>query len=542
MTILRAALAQINTTVGDLRGNTAKILDYIQRARALGADLVSFPELTITGYPPEDLLYKPHLIKENRTCLDQVAEHSEGIAVVVGVVDRDEEGNLFNAAAVIQDRHLLGIYHKFHLPNYGVFDEKRYFVPGEESPVFDINGVPVGVNVCEDIWFESGPTNVQADAGARVIVNINGSPYHRGKGREREEMLAGRARDNGVYVCYTNLVGGQDELVFDGGSTVFSPSGDVLARGKQFEEDLLRIDIDPDLPHPPAPPLRDPLPDLEEVYEALTIGTRDYVRKNGFKKVVIGLSGGIDSTLTATVAADALGPENVTVVTMPSRYSSEGSVADSDILAKNLGIELWNITIEDMFQSSLDSLEPFFAGTGSGIAEENLQARMRGILLMAISNKFGWLVLTTGNKSEMAMGYGTLYGDMAGGFAVIKDVPKVLVYQLAETRNARGPGPVIPRSVIDKEPSAELRPDQKDTDSLPPYEVLDPVLEAYVEQDKSLADIMDMGFDEEMVKRVIKAVDRNEYKRRQAAPGVKITPRNFGRDRRMPIVNWYRGF
>ena len=540
MTKLRAALAQINTTVGDLRGNTAKVLDYIDRARAQGADIVSFPELTITGYPPEDLLYKHNLIRENRECLDRIIEHSAGIAVVVGFVDWDE--GIFNAAAVIQDRKLLGIYHKVHLPNYGVFDEKRYFQPGEECPVFDINGTTVGVNVCEDIWYESGPTNVQAESGARVIMNINGSPYHRGKGRFREEMLAGRARDNGVYVCYTNLVGGQDELVFDGGSCVFSPSGDVLARGRQFEEDLLLIDIDSESSQPDTTPIYDPLPDLEEVYQALTIGTRDYVRKNGFKQVVIGLSGGIDSTLTATIAADALGPENVVVVTMPSRYSSEGSIADSDILAKNLGVKLWNISIEDMFQSSLDSLDPHFAGTGSGIAEENLQARMRGILLMAISNKFGWLVLTTGNKSEMAMGYGTLYGDMAGGFAVIKDVPKVLVYELAETRNARGPRPVIPQSVIDKEPSAELRPDQKDTDSLPPYSVLDPVLEAYVEQDKSPADIIGMGFDEEMVKRVIKAVDRNEYKRRQAAPGVKITPRNFGRDRRMPIVNWYRGF
>ena len=540
MTKLRAALAQINTTVGDLRGNTAKVLDYIDRARAQGADIVSFPELTITGYPPEDLLYKHHLIRENRECLDRIIEHSAGIAVVVGFVDWDE--GLFNAAAVIQDRKLLGIYHKVHLPNYGVFDEKRYFQSGEECPVFDINGTSVGVNVCEDIWYESGPTNVQADSGARVIMNINGSPYHRGKGRFREEMLAGRARDNGVYVCYTNLVGGQDELVFDGESCVFSPSGDVLARGRQFEEDLLLIDIDAESNQPDTTPVDDPLPDLEEVYQALTIGTRDYVRKNGFKQVVIGLSGGIDSTLTATIAADALGPENVVVVTMPSRYSSEGSIADSDILAKNLGVKLWNISIEDMFQSSLNSLDPHFAGTGSGIAEENLQARMRGILLMAISNKFGWLVLTTGNKSEMAMGYGTLYGDMAGGFAVIKDVPKVLVYELAETRNARGPSPVIPQSVINKEPSAELRPDQKDTDSLPPYSVLDPVLEAYVEQDKSPSDIIGMGFDEEMVKRVIKAVDRNEYKRRQAAPGVKITPRNFGRDRRMPIVNWYRGF
>ncbi len=541
MTKLRAALAQINTTVGDLRGNTAKIIEYIDRARAEGADLVSFPELTITGYPPEDLLYKNNLIRDNRERLDEVIEHSAGIAVVVGFVDRNEE--LFNAAAVIQDRKLLGVYHKVHLPNYGVFDEQRYFQSGSECPVFDINGTCVGVNVCEDIWYESGPTNVQSKAGARVIMNINGSPYHRGKGRFREQMLADRARDNGVYVFYTNLVGGQDELVFDGGSCVFSPSGDVLARGKQFEEDLLIVDIDPDATQPAVDPAPEPaLADLEEVYEALTIGTRDYVYKNGFEKVVIGLSGGIDSTLTATIAADALGPENVVVVTMPSRYSSEGSIADSDMLAKNLGVKLWNISIEDMFQSSLDSLDPLFAGTGSGVAEENLQARMRGNLLMAISNKFGWLVLTTGNKSEMAMGYGTLYGDMAGGFAVIKDVPKVLVYELAETRNARGPSPVIPQSVIDKEPSAELRPDQKDTDSLPPYSVLDPVLEAYVEQDKSPADIIGMGFDEEMVKRVIKAVDRNEYKRRQAAPGVKITPRNFGRDRRMPIVNWYRGF
>ena len=541
MTKLRAALAQINTTVGDLRGNTAKTIEYIDRARAEGADLVSFPELTITGYPPEDLLYKHNLIRDNRERLDEVIEHSAGIAVVVGFVDRDEE--LFNAAAVIQDCRLLGIYHKVHLPNYGVFDEQRYFQSGSECPVFDINGTCVGVNVCEDIWYESGPTNVQSKAGARVILNINGSPYHRGKGRFREQMLADRARDNGVYVFYTNLVGGQDELVFDGGSCVFSPSGDVLARGKQFEEGLLIVDIDPDATQPAVDPAPESaLADLEEVYEALTIGTRDYVRKNGFEKVVIGLSGGIDSTLTATIAADALGPENVVVVTMPSRYSSEGSIADSDILAKNLGVKLWNISIEDMFQSSLDSLDPLFAGTGSGVAEENLQARMRGNLLMAISNKFGWLVLTTGNKSEMAMGYGTLYGDMAGGFAVIKDVPKVLVYELAETRNTRGPSPVIPQSVIDKEPSAELRPDQKDTDSLPPYSILDPVLEAYVEQDKSPADIIGMGFDEEMVKRVIKAVDRNEYKRRQAAPGVKITPRNFGRDRRMPIVNWYRGF
>ena len=539
MTILRAALAQINTTVGDLRGNTAKTLDYIRKARDSGADVVAFPELTITGYPPEDLLYKQHLVRENRELLDEIVEGTRGIAAIIGFVDSDDRG-LYNSAAVIHDRQLLGVYHKVHLPNYGVFDEKRYFQPGDACPVFDIAGAPVGVNVCEDIWFESGPTTEQSRAGARVIMNINGSPYHRGKARFREEMLAGRARDNGVYVCYTNLVGGQDELVFDGGSSVFSPSGQLIARARQFEEDLLLIDIDTELDDAPPTPST-PLPDLEEVYRALVIGTRDYVRKNGFRKVVIGLSGGIDSTLTAVVAADALGPENVTVVTMPSRYSSEGSVADSDILAGNLGVQLWNISIEDMFQASLDSLAPQFAGTGEGVAEENLQARARGILLMAISNKFGWLTLTTGNKSEMAMGYGTLYGDMAGGFSVIKDVPKTLVYQLAEARNAQGPRPVIPRSVIEKPPSAELRPDQKDTDSLPPYDILDPVLEAYVEQDRSVSEIVAMGFDQEMVRRVARAVDLNEYKRRQSAPGVKITPRNFGRDRRMPIVNRFGG-
>ena len=539
MTILRAALAQINTTVGDLRGNTAKTLDYIRKARDSGADVVAFPELTITGYPPEDLLYKQHLVRENRELLDEIVGGTQGIAAIIGFVDSDDQG-LYNSAAVIHDRQLLGVYHKVHLPNYGVFDEKRYFQPGDACPVFDIAGAPVGVNVCEDIWFESGPTTEQSRAGARVIMNINGSPYHRGKARFREEMLAGRARDNGVYVCYTNLVGGQDELVFDGGSSVFSPSGRLIARARQFEEDLLLIDIDTELDDAPPTPST-PLPDLEEVYRALVTGTRDYVRKNGFRKVVIGLSGGIDSTLTAVVAADALGPENVTVVTMPSRYSSEGSVADSDILAGNLGVQLWNISIEDMFQASLESLAPQFAGTGEGVAEENLQARARGIILMAISNKFGWLTLTTGNKSEMAMGYGTLYGDMAGGFSVIKDVPKTLVYQLAEARNAQGPRPVIPRSVIEKPPSAELRHDQKDTDSLPPYDILDPVLEAYVEQDKSVSEIVAMGFDQEMVRRVARAVDLNEYKRRQSAPGVKITPRNFGRDRRMPIVNRFGG-
>ncbi|MEE9247972.1 MAG: NAD+ synthase [Dehalococcoidia bacterium] len=574
----RVALAQINTTVGDLPGNTAKVLDFMARAREAGADLVSFPELTIPGYPPEDLLFKAQFIADNRACLDRVIENSKGIAVVVGFAHLDEQ--IYNSAAVIQDRELLGVYHKMYLPNYGVFDEKRYFQAGDSCPVFVINDVRVGVNICEDIWYAVGPTTFQSRAGAEAIININGSPYHRGKGEYRDKMLAARASDHGVFVCYTNLVGGQDELVFDGRSTVFDPNGELVARGSQFQEDLVLVDLDVDsitasrLHEPGGPedalsvpgdtgasapliigkrlesPVKPPmdghdarlLDDLEEVYEALTIGTRDYVRKNGFQKVVIGLSGGIDSSLTAAVAVDALGPENVVGVTMPSRYSSEGSVADSDILARNLGIPLWNISIEGLFSAGLDSLSDVFAETQPNVAEENLQARARDILLMALSNKFGLLVLTTGNKSEMAMGYGTLYGDMAGGFAVIKDVPKMLVYELAQSRNARGPRPVIPQSVLEKEPSAELRPDQKDTDTLPPYSVLDPILEACVEQDRSVADIVAMGFDEETVKRVIRAVDRNEYKRRQAPPGVKITPRNFGRDRRMPIVNHYHGF
>ena len=574
----RVALAQINTTVGDLPGNTAKVIDFMGRAREAGADLVSFPELTIPGYPPEDLLFKAQFIADNRACLDQVIQSSKSIAVVVGFVHLD--GEIYNSAAIIQDGELLGIYHKMYLPNYSVFDEKRYFQVGDSCPVFVINGVRVGVNICEDIWYAVGPTTFQSRAGAEAIVNINGSPYHRGKGQDRDVMLAARAADHGVFVCYTNLVGGQDELVFDGRSTVFDPDGKLVARGIQFQEDLVVVDLDvdsvkasrlhgPGVPEDPStasndagasaplimgkklqsgekPPVDEHLArlldDLEEVYEALTIGTRDYVRKNGFQKVVIGLSGGIDSSLTAAIAVDALGPENVVGVTMPSRYSSEGSVSDSDILARNLGIPLWNISIERLFSAGLDSLSDVFAETQPNVAEENLQARARGILLMAISNKFGWLVLTTGNKSEMAMGYGTLYGDMAGGFAVIKDVPKMLVYELAKSRNARGPRPVISQSVLEKEPSAELRPNQKDSDSLPPYSVLDPILEACVERDRSVADIVAMGFDEETVKRVIRAIDRNEHKRRQAPPGVKITHRNFGRDRRMPIVNHYRGF
>ena len=572
----RVALAQINTTVGDLEGNTAKILGRVEEAREMGADLVAFPELAITGYPPEDLLFKPQFITDNRRQLDKVVENSQGIAVVVGFVDADDD--IYNAAAVIHDGKLLGTYRKMYLPNYGVFDEDRYFHSGSECPVFIINGARIGVNICEDIWYATGPITLQRSAGAEVIININGSPFHVGKRSYREKMLATRAVDNGVIVCYLNLVGGQDELVFDGNSMIFSQQGEVMVQGSQFEEDMVLADLDVEgvfraRLHDPRPrkekypsypsqnnkaPIivsqgafpthRPSLPERKvslysypaEVYHALVLGARDYVQKNGFHKVLIGLSGGIDSSLTAVIAVDALGVENVLGVSMPSRYSSEGSIADAKTLVERVGVELWVIPIEEAFSASLKMLEEAFQGTEPNVAEENLQARIRGNILMSISNKYGWLVLTTGNKSELATGYSTLYGDMAGGFAVIKDVPKTLVYKLAEYRNTLEPKDAIPRSVIEKEPSAELRPDQRDVDTLPPYPVLDAILQAYVEEDRSFEDIVGMGFDEETVKRVIGMVDRNEYKRRQAPVGIKITPRAFGRDRRLPIVSRYK--
>ena len=575
---LRLAMAQINTTVGDLDGNTAKILDYIQEAKAQQADLIAFPEMAITGYPPEDLLFQPSFIQANIQKMHQVVAQSQGITVVVGFVD--SRNDIHNAAAIAHDGQLLGIYHKMYLPNYGVFDENRYFKAGDQCPVFVINGIHIGVNICEDIWYALGPTAVQREAGAEVIVNINASPYYAGKREFREHMVSTRASDNDVYVSYTNVVGGQDELVFDGGSMVFDQNGEIVARGKQFEEDLVVVDLDvdaifnhrlrdsrprkersvlesigvPQLVHhsdytqrEPKPSINtaafDPLPPLQEIYSALVVGTRDYVRKCGFQKVLIGLSGGIDSSLTAAVAVDALGKDNVLGVAMPSRYSSDGSFLDAKALADNLGMELITVPIEEAFQSMLNMLSEPFKGSEPNVAEENLQTRIRGNILMAISNKFGWMVLTTGNKSEMATGYATLYGDMAGGFAVIKDVPKVLVYELSKHRNAHGqPKNVIPASVIEKVPTAELKPDQTDQDTLPPYEVLDPILQAYVEEDRSLADIVDMGFDAETVQNVITMVNRNEYKRRQAPPGVKITPRAFGRDRRLPIVNRYKQF
>ncbi len=575
MTTLRVALAQINTTVGDLDGNVAKVIEYGKRARDLGADVVAFPELTIPGYPPEDLLLRRNFIEDNRKALDRVAASLPGIAAVVGFVDSDSD--IYNAAAVLYDGRVAGVYRKEFLPNYGVFDEKRYFRAGERPQVFEIAGASVGVNICEDIWYPEGPTQAQAFAGAQVIVNINGSPFYHGKRRFRERMVGTRASDNAVYMCYVNLVGGQDELVFDGNSTVYDQDGDIIAHAPAFEESLLTVDLDIDLLalrrlHQPlrrserledavrlvdrvhvsgAVAAKKPrldggamatfLDDLAEVYKALVTGTRDYVHKNGFETVIVGVSGGIDSSLVAAIAADALGPEHVVAISNPSRFSSEGSIADAKQLTENLGIGLRIIPIEPAHAAYLEMLEPVFAGTQPGTAEENVQSRIRGNVWMALSNKFGWApVLTCGNKSEMATGYATLYGDMAGGFAVIKDVPKTLVYRLARYHNAVAGHAVIPEAVLDKPPSAELRPDQLDTDSLPPYDLLDPILEAYVEEDRSLAEIVALGFDEATVRRVMRMVDLNEYKRRQAPPGIKITPRAFGRDRRLPITNRYR--
>jgi NAD+ synthase (glutamine-hydrolysing) len=575
MKTLRVALAQINTTVGDLQGNADKIVEFAERAREQGADVVAFPELTLTGYPPEDLLLRQSFIEANRRALDDVASKLQGITAIVGFVDSDID--IYNAAAVIHDGKVAGVYRKQMLPNYGVFDEKRYFRPGETAQLFTIAGARVGVNICEDIWYPEGPLQSQALAGADVIININGSPFHAGKRRFRERMLATRAADNAVILCYINLVGGQDELVFDGNSMVFDQDGELLAHGNAFDEDLLVTDLNLEALYlarlhsplrraemlndhardvaeihvseastgaakPTLKPVAAPLMDDEaEVYHALVLGTRDYVHKNGFETVIVGVSGGIDSSLVATVAVDALGPDHVIGVSNPSRYSSEGSIADARALTENLGMRMMIIPIESAHQAYIDTLAREFEGTQPGTAEENVQSRIRGNIWMALSNKFGWQpVLTCGNKSEMAMGYATLYGDMAGGFAVIKDVPKTLVYRLCHYRNALAGKELIPRAVLEKEPSAELRPDQRDTDSLPPYEVLDPILEAYVEEDHSVESIVAMGYEEALVRRIIGAVDRNEYKRRQAPPGVKITPRAFGRDRRLPITNRYK--
>lgn len=555
--ILRFSMAQINCTVGDFEGNYKKISENIQRAKALGSDMVIFPELAVTGYPPEDLLLKEKFVDDNMALVKKIASAVNDIVVILGYVDKKGK-DIFNAAAVIYRGEIKGVYHKVLLPNYGVFDEKRYFERGNESGVFKYGELIFGVGICEDIWRIDGPTKSQAASGAKFVININASPYHAGKIKEREEIVKRQAKDNSLIIIYTNMAGGQDELVFDGQSMVVDKTGKVIYRAEAFREDLYTVDLDvpeskvknikdmitvsdkiPVKPRQELPKIETKaLGPAEEIYQALVLGLRDYVSKNGFKTVVMGLSGGIDSSLVASIAVDALGKDNVTGVFMPSRYSSRESEKDAKDTSANLGIRHISISIEHIFKMYLMTLEPHFAGRERGIAEENVQARIRGNILMALSNKFGWLVLTTGNKSEMSTGYATLYGDMAGGFAVIKDVYKTVVYKLAKYRNSISA--VIPDNVITKEPSAELKPDQKDSDSLPPYGTLDPILKSYIEDDRGMADIVSKGFDRDVVARVLNMVDKNEYKRRQSPPGIKITPKAFGRDRRMPITNRYR--
>ncbi len=563
------AAAQLNVVVGDLEGNAARILEAYDEAEAAGCDLVVFPELTVTGYPPEDLLLRPAFVAQAAETLDKIASHTGRAAAVIGFPEQGRD--LHNAAAVCANGRVYGVYRKQLLPNYAVFDEQRYFVaPREPLPLFNIAGVKVGVSICEDAWSPTGPILVEAAGGAELIVNLNASPYYAQRLAERETMLATRAADASVPIVYANLVGGQDELVFDGASLVFDEQGLLIARAKQFVSDLLIVDIDirpafhqrqldprgraeaaplPEIAvseaHLPdarvAARIEPTLAPVHEVYEALSLGTHDYVRKNGFSKVLIGLSGGIDSALVAAIAVDALGAENVAGVLMPSRYSSDHSISDAIALATNLGIASFTVPIEPAHAAFEGMLATMFEGTEPGLAEENVQARVRGNVLMTISNKFGWMVLTTGNKSEMATGYATLYGDMAGGFAVIKDVPKTLVYALCNDLNERAGRDVIPRSVIDKPPSAELAPGQLDSDSLPAYEVLDPIVEGYVENDLSVVELIARGHDADLTRRVARMVDRNEYKRRQAAPGVRVSPKAFGKDRRLPITNRWPG-
>ena len=575
--MIRLALSQINVTVGDLAGNRDKILDHIHRARDLGAHIVVFPELAIPGYPPEDLLFKPRFIQSNLDVLNELVRATQGVAAVFGFVDRHDD--IYNAAAIACDGCLIDVYHKTYLPNYGVFDEDRYFQSGKTAGVYRLNGITFGVTICEDIWYPGGPAREQALAGdAEVLINISSSPFHDGKELLREQMIATRATDNSAVLAFCNLVGGQDELIFDGGSLIVDQEGRVVARAPRFEEDLLVADVDVeavfrnrlhdsrrrkekrDVSSPVAIDLPDlkpksvclspserpdfPRPDerLENIYDALVLGTRDYVVKNGFEKVFIGLSGGIDSALVTAVAHDALGRENVVCVTMPTQFSSEGTFNDALQMAGNLDIRILTLPIQKLFDQYLGLLADEFGDLPSDTAEENIQPRIRGTLLMALANKFRALVLAPGNKSELSMGYATLYGDMAGGFAVIKDIYKTVVYDLAHYRNGLSDHPVIPVSIIERPPTAELRDNQKDTDSLPPYSVLDPILKAYVEDDASLQDIIALGYDEELVTRVIRTVDINEYKRRQAPPGIKITPRAFGRDRRLPITNRCREY
>ncbi|MFP5318674.1 MAG: NAD+ synthase [Acidimicrobiia bacterium] len=564
MARLRIAACQIDTVVGDLDGNVERVLAALDEAERAGADLAVFPELAVTGYPPEDLLLKPGFVGDNLTALEKLASRTSRCAAVVGFVDARRD--LYNAAAVCAYGSVQGVYRKRLLPNYSVFDEQRYFAAGTHEPqLFLVGGVRVGVSICEDVWTPTGPMADQAAGGAELVVNLSASPYFAGRLPERERMLATRAADASCALVYVNSVGAQDELVFDGASLVVDASGQLVARAPQFEEHVMVLDLDvrpvfrKRLLDPrgraTAPPLEEilitatseaadgsakpvltePLPAVEEVHRALVLGTRDYVRKNGFTDVVIGLSGGVDSSIVAAVAVDALGAEHVHGVLMPSRYSSPGSLSDAQELADRLGIERRVIEIEPVHSAVVNQLAESFEGCQEDLTEENIQARIRGMLLMALSNKFGWMVLATGNKSEMAVGFSTLYGDLAGGFAVIKDVPKTLVYQLAKAH------PCIPDAVLTKPPSAELRPDQRDDQSLPPYDELDPVLEAYVGGDATAGDLERAGYDPELVRRVVGMVDKAEYKRRQAPPGVRVTPKAFGKDRRVPITNRYRG-
>ena len=593
---LRLGLSQINPTVGDLEGNFARVVAGIERARQMGVDLLAFPEMVLTGYPPEDLLLKPAFIENAIERTRELLPHTRGMTVVVGTVDRDFD--LYNVAAVLHDGQWVGTYRKRYLPNYGVFDENRYFMPGTRIPVFVRGGPVIGVTICEDIWYPGGPVEEQVlRGGAEVIVNLSASPYHAGKAQTRKRMLCTRAADNLAVVCYVNLVGGQDEIVYDGGSLIVDEQGQVLAEGLMFEEDLVAADVDldsvfnarlhdprlrkgraldaaseitPRIELPVATHLLRPEPGAEgagggvavevtakpalerrraaiqrelvpEIYDALVVGARDYVRKNGFETVVLGLSGGVDSALCACLAVDALEPRQVVGVSMPSEYTAAASQEDAESLARALGIRFYTIPIREVMASYLRALTPTFEGRESDITEENLQARIRGNYLMALSNKFGWLVLTTGNKSEVSVGYSTLYGDTAGGFAVLKDVYKTMVYQLARHRNALGSGPAIPERTITRAPTAELKPEQTDQDTLPPYEILDPILRLYVEEDRAVREIAGLGYDEDLVRQVVRMVDRAEYKRRQNPPGIKITPRAFGKDRRLPITNRWRG-
>jgi NAD+ synthase (glutamine-hydrolysing) len=559
---MRFALAQINPIVGDFKINLSKMTDFIGLARDRQADVVIFPEMALCGYPPEDLLYKGQFLKDARSALKSLARQAKNIVVVSGCVEVQGGKNLFNSAAVLAEQSIQGFYHKENLPNYGVFDERRYFQRGENNPLFMFGRVPVGLNICEDIWMKQGICQRQVKNGTKVLINISGSPYNVGKLTQRENLLKSLARQSSAYILYVNMVGGQDELVFDGGSLAVSPRGRLLAYGRQFDEDLLCVDIEVTgrvkkaeaavkviaVSLPSRGRLKPALdrtkaeryPRLERIYRALVLGVRDYVRKNGFQKVLIGLSGGIDSSLVAAVAVEALGAENVVGVTMPSRYTSQGTKSDAKTVAANLGIECLEIPIERIFKNYLDDLAAYFKDRGPDITEENIQARIRGNILMALSNKFGWMVLATGNKSEVAVGYCTLYGDMSGGFAVIKDVPKTKVYELSLFVNSRG-RELIPRSVIKRDPSAELRANQRDQDSLPPYEILDAILERYIERHQSFARIARV-FDPEVAKKVIRLVDANEYKRRQSPPGIKITSRAFGKDWRLPITNRYQPY